>query len=511
MQSELKREIKYLAQKKMRVRKQRRQKENDYGRKFAARTGLPQQYKKASPQSFPHKHFDPKHCIRHKNIIARAIWAKCLEGNYKPTPAILHELPKPGGGIREIMEFSIPDAALARVLFRRVGTRNLKKQSANSFAYRSDRNLFDALLKLRGAIDRPKVFVAQYDFEKFFDSIPHQFLYNIVNEKEIFTSTEIERKIIFSFMKHEYSYLKNYPKGYFERRRIGTPQGSSISLILANLANDPLDKELEKLNGQFVRYADDVVNIAYNYEDALRIEHAFHTHCRHSGIKLNLKKSEGISVLSELSQEIRNSESLKFLGYQISREGFAMSDSAQKKLKQKISNLLNLYLIRHPRKGQFNPRRVSKEFDWDLLGFISELRNIIYGGIPEKRIVNFLKTGKRPTKKKIRGYMSFYCLIDHGEILKELDGWLVYAILSVYKKREKFLDGLGLQYPDINKSSIISGSWYTPQIDFDGKGLFKPEVRLPSFIRGWRAARKFYYIFGLENVEKPKYLGYDYW
>ena len=41
------------------------------------------------------------------------------------------------------------------------------------------------------------------------------------------------------------------------------------------------------------------------------------------------------------------------------------------------------------------------------------------------------------------------------------------------------------------------------------RGDRKPSFRLPSFVRGWRAARKYYFTFGLKDVEPPKY-GYQY-
>ena len=510
MQTELKREIQYLSRKKMALRKAKLKKDGQYRYKYEKRSGLTAQRSNKPALPYPHKHFDPKYCIRNKNFLAKSIWKSCLDGTYEPQPSLLTEIPKGDGGYREIMDFSIPDAALGRVVYRRINRRNLKKQSADSYAYRPDRNLFDALLRLRNSIDRPKVFIAQYDFKKFFDSIPHSYLLELINDKDRFTSTETERKIILSFMKHSYANRKNYDLGYFEKRKTGTPQGSSISLFLANLANDPLDKDLEKLNGQFIRYADDVVNIAYNYEDALRIENAFHVHCKRSGIELNVKKSKGISVLSEFSQEIRNAESFVFLGYKIDRTGFSISQKAKERIKQKISNLLNLYLLRHPRNSDFNTSRVGNGYDWDLLGCLSEIRNVIYGGLRESRIQNFLKTGQRPTQKKIRGYMSFYCLIENGEDFHEMDGWLCDAVYQACRNRKKYLQKMGYSYPSITKDNLISGKWYTPQPNKSGKGLFEPEVRLPSFVRGWRAARKFYYIFGLEEVSKPKYLGYSY-
>ncbi|MGN6516972.1 MAG: reverse transcriptase domain-containing protein, partial [Rhizomicrobium sp.] len=58
-----------------------------------------------------------------------------------------------------------------------------------------------------------------------------------------------------------------------------------------------LDKDLEISNGQFVRFADDVLALAYSYDDALRITEIFSEHCKRSGISINHEKSPGIKRL----------------------------------------------------------------------------------------------------------------------------------------------------------------------------------------------------------------------
>lgn len=266
------------------------------------------------------------------------------------------------------------------------------------------------------------------------------------------------------------------------------------------------------MNGQFARYADDVVNITYNYEDALRVENTFFEHCRRSGIQLNVKKSKGISVLSEVGQELRNSENFNYLGYKMYKDNLAMSDKAILNIKQKISDRIHIYLHRHLRSKTlgYNSSRAGIGYDWDLIGCISEIRNIIYGGLKEDKIEKFLNEGTRPTNGKIKGYMSFYCLINNGDKFKELDGWLINTLFLAYKKRCRMLQKRGYKQPIIPKDKLISGNWYIPQKSRNGNGHFTPETRLPSFLRGWRAARKFYYVFGLEEISKPNYIGYSY-
>ena len=46
-------------------------------------------------------------------------------------------------------------------------------------------------------------------------------------------------------------------------RKAGTPQGGPLSPLLANIYLDPLDKELERREVSFVRYADDIAIFAH--------------------------------------------------------------------------------------------------------------------------------------------------------------------------------------------------------------------------------------------------------
>lgn len=245
----IRREIKYLARKKLKGHRSHREIEAHYRTKYQNRTALPGGLPNLTEPTYVHRQFDPIFCLRKATYLSKVIWFKCQNDNYEPLPALVRHTPKPGGGTRPIMEFSIPDSAVSRVIHSKIAPRNLKNQSANSYAYRKDRNIFDALLKLKNSIDKPKVFIAQYDFEKFFDNIPQKYLNELLHDRELFVTTKLERNIIKKYMRHRYATRDQYALDQYETRKSGTPQGSSISLLLANLANTPLDRELERLNG----------------------------------------------------------------------------------------------------------------------------------------------------------------------------------------------------------------------------------------------------------------------
>lgn len=406
------------------------------------------------------------------------------------------------------MAFSIPDAALANVMMRRIRERNLKRFSPHSFAYHPNKNIFDAVLDLRSYITTTdKIYSVQVDFTNYFDSIPSKYLLKLMNDRDIIVMTDAEKASVREFMFHRSAQRTQYAAGAFETRRRGTPQGSSLSLLLANLANHGLDVRLEKMPGKFVRFADDVTALCGSYESAVAIEQCFASHCGETGISINRKKSPGISLLAQKEGEIRAASNIDYLGYRFNNDGLTLSSAAIDRIKRRISRLIDLYLIYYINNVGFSHYRVNaaKKFDWDLLGVISEIRNYLYGGLSEMELSDMLANGKK--LKKMRGLMSFYALLDDDKPLKHLDGWLVNSIRRALKKRHLILHSkYGTSGLNPSARDLIIGTWIDPD-SWDGD--IKPDFKLPSFRRGWRAARKYYYTFGLKDVVPPKY-GYGY-
>ncbi|MFP9528556.1 reverse transcriptase domain-containing protein [Pectobacterium brasiliense] len=503
----LKKEIKRLSKKTFKKIKKSHDIDEKYRHQFTKRTGISAGSPKKTNKKINHKHFNPTYCARNANFLAKSIWHKVLEKEYEPIPAINYLIPKPDGGKRSIMAFSIPDAALANIILRRTRDRNIKRLSPSSYAYHPEKNVFDAIIALNSYQTNGNIFAVQIDFEKYFDTIPTWYLKQEINDSRKLSLTPHEKYIFNEFLHHRYSLYEYYDRNIFKRRVTGTPQGSSISLLLANIANHNLDTALSASSGKFVRFADDVVALCNNYSQAKEIEDCFANHCEKSGLKLNVKKSPGIAIISNTQQEIRTYSHFDYLGYRFSKDGLSIPEKTIIKIKQKISRLINIYLIYYLRFG-FNSNRSSalpKTFDWDLLGLIYELRNFLYGGLTEKEIQDFIKNGER--LEKMQGLMGFYCLIDQPNRLKELDGWLLSTIRKAMVTRNNILaNKYQHSCPMPNNKNLATGLW----LDLSAwKGSSFPEPRVPSFVRGWRAARKHYFTFGLEKVSPPAYNQYS--
>jgi hypothetical protein len=163
----------------------------------------------------------------------------------------------------------------------------------------------------------------------------------------------------------------------------------------------------------------------------------------------------------------------------------------------RISQIIYRHLLLYPRKhGLFNPNRIGAGFyDWDLVTCLNEIRRYLYGGLKESTLLEFLD-GKAQIRK-VRGFMSFYCLVDDKRQLSALDGWLVGSIRRAHVQRSKVLAGLGHKLVPVKSNELVDGSWYADSLPIESK--------CPSFFLAWRVARKQYARLGVSGFEAPTY------
>jgi RNA-directed DNA polymerase len=456
--------------------------------------------------------FDPRHCLSRSKFYAKVIWAKFQDRTYEPAPAIELSIPKEAGGTREIMVFSIIDTAVASLFHRRLTQKNINIFSPYSFSFRPDKSIYDAIIQIKSFISDDKTYIVQYDFSKYFDTIDHNYLSKIIDEKKYFFTTQIEKFLLKKFMTH--LYLKQCrigPPQILQKKR-GVPQGCSLSLFLSNIAAHELDKRLEQQNGQFVRFADDVLCATKNHDDALLVADEFKAHCERSGVRINFDKSPGIEKLKSLvpSQErtfylndgeghdLRHIDHFSYLGHKISKNHIDLTDKAIRKIKRKISKIIYIHLLLNPKRGLFSKSRVNvSAHDWDLVTCINEIRKYVYGKLKHEQLVNFIDHNKKI--KTIQGLMSFYVLVDRVDQLSKLDGWLVNILSRALRERRRHLIKLGVKsYTTPTRSHLIDGSWY--------KDTRTPnETKLPSFVLAWRCARKYLYRYGFQDIREPDY------
>lgn len=158
------------------------------------------------------------------------------DGTFKFNPARLKEIPKANGKIRTLSITSPRDKIVQKAIGIILEAAYEPLFSKHSFGFRPKKSTHDALneLKLRGA---GFTWVIQGDIEKCFDKIPH----NVIRK-------EINKVIGCPNMRSLIDKVIAYPisnNNTIVKTRIGTPQGTICSPILANIVLDLFDKYIE--------------------------------------------------------------------------------------------------------------------------------------------------------------------------------------------------------------------------------------------------------------------------
>jgi RNA-directed DNA polymerase len=441
--------------------------------------------------------YNPFYVLKHKDKIAKSIANKLRKGTYQPHDPHIIEIPKNNGKYRKVTVYQIPDAAVSNYLFNRLLRKNKHRLSSLSYAYRNDKNVHFAIqdigLELR---ENSRIFISEFDFSDFFGSINHEFLFAQFNLNGFMVS-DFEKKIIHSFL---------------DKQNRGIPQGTSISLFLANLVCWKLDKMLEEEGLRFARYADDTVIWSKSYSKICNSFNIISRFSKEAGIEINADKSDGISLMVKPgmpSEFNATKEYLEFLGYKLSIDKISIKEDSKSKIKKQISYILYKNLIKPVKAYQLKSIIVpSNNEDPAFVTAMMQIRRYLYGNLSEEKLNGYLN-GKY-NRIRFKGIMSFYPLIDDEGQLRELDGWLVSTILNSLRLREKLFHSKGLfsisnNFPfNVNEKDILHNC---KTMHYKGrKGLYS----IPSFFRIYSAIKKGVLNNGIEFTMNEKSNQYDY-
>lgn len=385
--------------------------------------------------------FNPYIVRSRADRISHAIRSKLADGVYQPLPPVSYRVPKKGGGDRSVAVFPVADNAVSRFYFKSLLQKNRPRLSSRSYAYREDLTAHDALQHIQAEFaPRQRLFIAEYDFSDFFSSIRHEYILTTLEEQR-YLITRRESQVIEAFLNTpEAQAPENYSVSATRRGR-GVPQGTSISLFLANVAAAPLDRALERLGVGFVRFADDTVIWSDDYGRLCEAVDQLHEASKAIGSEVNLAKSEGVHLLvppeAVDKAELRPTSHVDFVGYEIALERLEMSQGAREKAKNHLRELLYFNLLLEPLSGQVEPARLHGRVDKDYYVFLLQARRYLYGDLSEKALRRLQARGS--PAKRFKGLMSFYPLIDDTEVLVELDAWLASQAWLTMRRRARLL------------------------------------------------------------------------
>ncbi len=187
----------------------------------------------------------PEYLVEHWEEIREQL----LAGTYQPRPVKRQEIPKSGGGVRELGIPVVLDRLVQQAILQVLQPRFDPTFSEHSHGFRPGRRAHDAVCEAQRYIQDGRRVVVDVDLEKFFDRVNHDVLMGKL-------AGRIADKRMLGLIRR-YLEAGVMANGVVMERHEGTPQGGPLSPLLANVLLDEVDKELEKRGHAFVRYADD--------------------------------------------------------------------------------------------------------------------------------------------------------------------------------------------------------------------------------------------------------------
>jgi RNA-directed DNA polymerase len=239
------------------------------------------------------------------------IWNRMSSGSYFPPPVKAVDIPKPGGGTRRLGVPTVADRIAQTVVAMTLEARTEEIFHEDSYGYRPRRSALDAVGTCRLRCQKRK-WVLDLDVEKFFDSVDHDLMMKAVQ-------ANTDKAWVVLYVKRWLAAPLVLPDGTVRERDRGTPQGSAVSPVLANLfMHYAFDMFLvrEFPTEQFERYADDAVVHCVSERQARTVWAALSERMAEVGLRLHPVKTRIVYCRDDNRPGSYEHTSFTFLGYE---------------------------------------------------------------------------------------------------------------------------------------------------------------------------------------------------
>jgi len=337
------------------------------------------------------------------------IHAKLMAGSYRPSPVRRKEIRKEnGGGTRMLGIPTVLDRFIQQMVMQAMTPIWEPRFSEHSYGFRPGRSAHDAVRAAQRHNREGNDWVVDMDISKFFDHVNWDTLMGkigqVIRDKRVL-------KLIGRYLR-----AGAMLNGVEVQSEEGTPQGGPLSPLLANIYLDALDRELERRELRFSRYADDC-NIYVSSEAAAErvLESIREWIEKHLRLQLNATKS-GTGRPWER----------KFLGFRVNRQGqIEVAAESLKRLQTKVRE-----------KWRSCQSRTS-----------NQLRDA--------------------WNQYIRGWWGYYRLAENRRPITRLERWIRRHIRACFwqrwhgpEGRERNLRQLGLRGQMLKVAESSRGAWH---------------------------------------------------
>jgi RNA-directed DNA polymerase len=239
------------------------------------------------------------------------LWNRLSSGSYFPPPVKAVPIPKAGGKGVRILGVPTVDDRIAQTTAAMYLEREVEPVfHPDSYGYRPRRSALDAVRRCRERCWSSD-WVIDLDIRAFFDSVDHTLMLKAVER-------HTDQKWILLYVQRWLVAPLRQQDGTLAARDRGTPQGSSISPVLANLyLHYAFDRWLvrEFPAVTFERYCDDAVIHCASQEQARQVRDALAARLATVGLELHPDKTRVVYCKDADRRGDHEVTSFTFLGY----------------------------------------------------------------------------------------------------------------------------------------------------------------------------------------------------
>jgi RNA-directed DNA polymerase len=252
------------------------------------------------------------------------VWVRMSSGSYFPPPVRAVEIPKPHGpGTRILGVPTVADRVAQTVVALVLQPRTESIFHDDSYGYRPRRSQATALATCRERCWRMS-WVLEFDISQFFDSVDHDLVVKAVE-----ANTTRAQKWVVLYVRRWLKAPTVWPDGRTVERDRGTPQGSAVSPVLANLflhyAFDAwMGRQFPTL--PFERFADDAVVHCVTEKQARFVRAKLAERMKEVGLRLHPDKTRIVYCKDGNRRDAHSNTSFTFLGFTFRARGARRKD-----------------------------------------------------------------------------------------------------------------------------------------------------------------------------------------